>query len=436
MTSGARGEAAARVGPDAIPKRMQQAVLAIEDQSFYSHPGVNPLQRDSRRRRQRAEQQQAPVGAQHDHAAAGARCSSSPTSSTPSCRPASAAHVESSAEGARGPDVARPRAARVEGRDPRALPERRLPRPARLVRHPRRRRSRRASSSARTSPTSRISEAALIAGVIQSPGRHSPFANPKRRRRAPQRRAARDGGRGVHHPQVAATTPCREPLQVSARGVDNEAPYFVDMVGQEIADTFPVLTDAGEFRRRLHDARPQPAARRARRGARAASRAWTRCCRGESGTGTPRRRRSSPSTRGPARFSRWSAAAPTTSRSSTARIVARRQPGSVFKPFVYLAAFERAAEEGRHRPDARLARRATTPEVFTFDNQTWGAAQLRRLRRRDHAGVARSRCRAISAPFTSARRSGFDNGGRGLERGRRRHAAARAFRRSRSASSS
>src|SRR5207253_10176652 len=28
-------------------------------------------------------------------------------------------------------------------------------------------------------------------------------------------------------------------------------------------------------------------------------------------------------------------------------VVSRRQPGSVFKPFVYLAAFERAAEEGR-----------------------------------------------------------------------------------------
>ena len=32
----------------------------------------------------------------------------------------------------------------------------------------------------------------------------------------------------------------REPLVVSARSVDNEAPYFVDMVGQEIADKFPV----------------------------------------------------------------------------------------------------------------------------------------------------------------------------------------------------
>jgi hypothetical protein len=44
------------------------------------------------------------------------------------------------AEGARGRDVDRPRTPRVEGRDPGALSQRRLPRSARLVRHPRRRR--------------------------------------------------------------------------------------------------------------------------------------------------------------------------------------------------------------------------------------------------------------------------------------------------------
>jgi penicillin-binding protein 1B len=42
----------------------------------------------------------------------------------------------------------------------------------------------------------------------------------------------------------------------------------------------------------------------------------------------------------------------------------------VFKPFVYLAAFERAAEEGRNDlTPAALTNVA--PEVFTFDNQTW-----------------------------------------------------------------
>ena len=42
ITSGAR-EKRRRVSLDAIPKRMQQAVLAIEDQGFYYHPGINPF---------------------------------------------------------------------------------------------------------------------------------------------------------------------------------------------------------------------------------------------------------------------------------------------------------------------------------------------------------------------------------------------------------
>jgi len=42
ITSGAR-EKRRRVELGAIPKRMQEAVLAIEDQSYYSHPGVNPF---------------------------------------------------------------------------------------------------------------------------------------------------------------------------------------------------------------------------------------------------------------------------------------------------------------------------------------------------------------------------------------------------------
>jgi len=51
-------------------------------------------------------------------------------------------------------------------------------------------------------------------------------------------------------------------------------------------------------------------------------------------------------------------------------VVARRQPGSVFKPFVYLAAFERAAAAGRtDLTPASLTN--DEPEVFTFDNQTW-----------------------------------------------------------------
>src|SRR5438045_7177353 len=51
-------------------------------------------------------------------------------------------------------------------------------------------------------------------------------------------------------------------------------------------------------------------------------------------------------------------------------IVSRRQPGSVFKPFVYLAAFEHAAAEGR--TDVTPASiTLDEKETFEFDEQVW-----------------------------------------------------------------
>jgi penicillin-binding protein 1B len=50
--------------------------------------------------------------------------------------------------------------------------------------------------------------------------------------------------------------------------------------------------------------------------------------------------------------------------------VARRQPGSVFKPFVFLAAFERSVEEGRTDfTPASLT--VDEPTTFTFGDQVW-----------------------------------------------------------------
>jgi len=51
-------------------------------------------------------------------------------------------------------------------------------------------------------------------------------------------------------------------------------------------------------------------------------------------------------------------------------VTARRQPGSVFKPFVYLAAFERAAEEGR-TDFTPASMTVDEPTTFTFDDQVW-----------------------------------------------------------------
>jgi len=51
-------------------------------------------------------------------------------------------------------------------------------------------------------------------------------------------------------------------------------------------------------------------------------------------------------------------------------VTSKRQPGSTFKPFVYLAAFEKAAEEGRTDiTPATIVQ--DEPTTFTFNNQEW-----------------------------------------------------------------
>ena len=51
-------------------------------------------------------------------------------------------------------------------------------------------------------------------------------------------------------------------------------------------------------------------------------------------------------------------------------VTSKRQPGSVFKPFVYLAAFERAQEDGRTDiTPATLV--VDEPTTFEFNNQSW-----------------------------------------------------------------
>src|SRR5207302_6632609 len=51
-------------------------------------------------------------------------------------------------------------------------------------------------------------------------------------------------------------------------------------------------------------------------------------------------------------------------------VAARRQPGSVFKPFVYLTAFEQAASDGR-RDLTPASIVNDEPETFEFDDQVW-----------------------------------------------------------------
>ena len=86
-----------------------------------------------------------------------------------------------------------------------------------------------------------LAEAATIAGVIQSPSALSPFNNPARcrERRNVVLQAMVDAG---FLEQTAAERAAKEPLIVVQRALEAEAPYFVDYVGQTIADDYPGLT--------------------------------------------------------------------------------------------------------------------------------------------------------------------------------------------------
>jgi penicillin-binding protein 1B len=210
-----------------------------------------------------------------------------------------------------------------------------------------------------------LSEAALIAGAIQSPPRHSPFNNPERskERRNVVLKAMADAG---FITADAANRASREPVQVAARSLDNEAPYFVDLVSQELQDKYKVsgavdvyTTLDMHLQKVAQDAVrdglahvDEILARRKRQRAQAALVALD-----------PRTGEILALVGGrsynQSQFNR--------------AINANRQPGSVFKPFVFLAAFERALAEGRTdiTPASVVIDEPTTWE---FNEQSWTPA--------------------------------------------------------------
>jgi penicillin-binding protein 1B len=188
-----------------------------------------------------------------------------------------------------------------------------------------------------------LAEAALIAGVIQSPGNHSPFASTERARdrRNVVLQAMADAG---YVSQDAADAAMREPIRVLARAVDAEAPYFVDYVGQLLEERYAGLTGrpgALDIYTTL-DLNVQRAAQEA-----------VRLGLAEVDATLAKKKR-------PGRAQAALVAVdPRTgellalvggrsyNQSQFNRAInARRQPGSVFKPFVYLAAFQKALQDG------------------------------------------------------------------------------------------
>ena len=214
-----------------------------------------------------------------------------------------------------------------------------------------------------------LGEAATLAGLVRAPQTHAPHRYPER---------ARDRRNGVLQAMadLGLVTPdramvaAREPLTTVADTADREAPYLVDFVRAQVADRLDEWRAGGRALRiettvDLHLQRLAEAAVREgldrigdRRGA---------------GPDTPPQ----------------AALVAVDPRSGAIRALvggrsyaesqfnrvehARRQPGSVVKPFAYLAALERAAREPgpRFTPASVIDDRPTT---FRFGGRPWRPA--------------------------------------------------------------
>ena len=210
-----------------------------------------------------------------------------------------------------------------------------------------------------------LTEAATIAGVIQSPPRHSPFLNPERSKERRNVVLAAMANAGFVTEDAAARA-SREPLQVAARSLENEAPYFVDYIGQELQDRYKA-TGAVDVYTTL-DVHLQKIAQDAvREGLAQVDEILAR---------RKRQRAQAALVAIDPRTGEILALVGGRSYNQSQfnrATTASRQPGSVFKPFVYLAAFEHAVEQGR--TDITPATVVLDePTTWEFNQQSWSPA--------------------------------------------------------------
>ena len=212
-----------------------------------------------------------------------------------------------------------------------------------------------------------LAEAATIAGVIQQPSALSPFSNPQRcrERRNVVLHAMEDAG---YIDKAAADRAAQEPLIVVQRALEAEAPYFVDYVNQSLDDEYPGLRTTTNKSVDVYttlDLHLQRVAQDAiRKGLTSVDAMLPKRKKGKAEAALialdPRTGEILSFVGGRSyNQSQYDRA-----------ILSRRQPGSVFKPFVYLAAFEQAAAEGRTDITPATITR-DEQETFEFDEQVW-----------------------------------------------------------------
>jgi penicillin-binding protein 1B len=214
-----------------------------------------------------------------------------------------------------------------------------------------------------------IGEAAMLAGLIRSPGRLSPARNPEpaRRRRDEVLRTMLEAGditRAEYEQAIAEPLPDRVPVRETT-----SAPYFVDYVRSEIEEQYPLNTLTSEGFRIFTtlDASLERTAERAV----------------DAGLAALEKRYPKLAKKSEPLEASLLAIQPHTgeikvmvggrsyARSQFNRVTeADRQPGSVLKPLVFLAAFEDEERKGDRRflPTRRIP---DTPFTWNYDGRSW-----------------------------------------------------------------
>jgi penicillin-binding protein 1B len=221
-----------------------------------------------------------------------------------------------------------------------------------------------------------LAECALLAGMIRAPNTYSPFRNPQlaRYRRDVVLGLLLQAGTITQSEYDAAVA---EPLRiVPVRSVRNSAPYFVDFLRKELAEAYPheVLTSEGlGIFTTLDVQMEQQAVRAVREGLTQLEKSY------------PRLKSDDPTQAVEACLI---AVQPQTGEikamvggrdyalTQLNRVVqSKRQPGSVFKPFVYLAAFEESKTWPHPiTPETKLL---DEPFEWDYDSQVWTPSNYR-----------------------------------------------------------
>lgn len=205
-----------------------------------------------------------------------------------------------------------------------------------------------------------LAEAATIAGIIQTPSRFSPFRNPDRAR---DRRNVVLGAMADNGFITAADAEKtrKEPLVVSSRAFESEAPYFVDYVSKLVDEKYSGLLkkDAAVDVYTTLDLHMQRLAQEALADGMTQV---DKLLAGRKRQGKPQAALVAVDPRTGDILAMVGGRAYNDSQYNRA-MLARRQPGSTFKPFVYLAAFERTASgDGTDLTPASIV----TDEATTF----------------------------------------------------------------------